>query len=54
MENNLSKKAKLIIGIIFSVLIIAAVIGGSIAIANVVKKSKQKTKYNKIFYGFWR
>ncbi len=42
MENNLSKKAKLIIGIIFSVLIIAAVIGGSIAIANVVKKSKQK------------
>jgi hypothetical protein len=38
---NLSNKAKTIIGIVVGVVVIAGVIGGSIAIANAVKKNKQ-------------
>ena len=38
---NLSKKAKIIIGAVVGVLVVAGVIGGSIAIANAVKKNKQ-------------
>ena len=37
----LSKKAKIIIGAVVGVLVVAGVIGGSIAIANAVKKNKQ-------------
>ena len=37
----LSNKAKTIIGIVAGVVVIAGVIGGSIAIANAVKKNKQ-------------
>ena len=37
----LSKKAKIIIGVVVGVLVVAGVIGGSIAIANAVKKDKQ-------------
>ena len=41
MNINLSKKAKIIIGVVVGVLVVAGVIGGSIAIANAVKKNKQ-------------
>ena len=41
MNINLSNKAKIIIGAIAGVLVAAGVIGGSIAIANAVKKNKQ-------------
>ena len=40
--SNLSKKAKIIIGVVIGVLVLAGVIGGSIAIANAVKKNKQE------------
>ena len=41
MNINVSKKAKIIIGVVVGVLVLAGVIGGSIAIANAVKKDKQ-------------
>ena len=41
MNIFLSNKAKTIIGIVVGVLVLAGVIGGSIAIANAVKKNKQ-------------
>ena len=39
--NDLSKRTKIIIGAVVGVLVVAGVIGGSIAIANAVKKNKQ-------------
>ena len=39
--NNLSKRTKIIIGAVVGVLVVAGVVGGSIAIANAVKKNKQ-------------
>ena len=44
---NLSNKAKTIIGIVVGVVVIAGVIGGSIAIANAVKKNKQSMRVHK-------
>ena len=41
MEFYLSKRAKIIIGVIVGVLLVAGAIGGSVAIANAVKKDKQ-------------
>lgn len=41
MEFYLSKRAKIIIGVVVALLLIAGAIGGSIAIANAVKKDKQ-------------
>ena len=41
MNINLSKKAKIIIGVVVGVLVVAGIVGASIAIANGVKKNKQ-------------
>ena len=40
---NLSKKAKIIIGAIVGVLVVAGVIGGSIAIANAVRRTNRQS-----------
>ena len=48
MEFYLTKRAKIIIGVVVGALLIAGAIGGSIAIANGVKKNKQK-KCNHVY-----
>ena len=46
--NNLSKKTKIIIGAVATVLVVALAVGGSIAISNAIKKNKQ-AKCNHVY-----